>query len=230
MSEPSLTNQAPPLSVGERRERLLSTVTAFLTGAAIALLVARLGGLFSASTSQDSRHIEEWREFVGVGPRLGPKDARVTIVQFADFQCVYCRIAAVELREIRRVWPTQVAVEYRHFPVRRFAREAAVAAECANRSGLFEAYHDELYAQADSIGIKSWTKFAVEAGSHDTVAFADCLKSDGPIAVVARDSSAAARLGVNATPTFLINNLLIVGTPGFVKLYEYVAAALSDTL
>ena len=73
--------------------------------------------------------VSNWRDFGKLGARMGPPNARVTIVEFADFQCPYCRIAAADLHSLRRSYGDDVAVVYRHFPLHRFARSAALAVD-----------------------------------------------------------------------------------------------------
>lgn len=83
-----------------------------------------------------------------------------------------------------------------------------------------------MFAQPESIGVKPWARFAQDGGVTDTAAFSHCLADRAADAIVARDSLAAVKLGVNATPSFLINGQLISGNPGLNQLNEYVKAAL----
>lgn len=98
--------------------------------------------------------ISDWRRFGGVGHRFGPATAPVTIVEFSDFQCPYCRIAWDTLRILRARYPTQVTLVYRHYPLQGIhprALEAASAAECAGAQGLFERFHDVLFLRQESL-------------------------------------------------------------------------------
>lgn len=78
----------------------------------------------------------------------------------------------------------------------------------------------------DSIGTKSWASFALESGVRDTVPFVKCMHSPPMDSLVREDSLAARRLGIDATPTFLIDSLLVPGNPGFERLNAYVKAVL----
>jgi protein-disulfide isomerase len=104
-----------------------------------------------------------------------------------------------------------------------FARPAAIAAQCADRQGAFQAFHDTLFAQVDSIGPKPWARFAREAGILDTAAFTHCLKDASVAAEITRDSLAASTLGVHGTPTILLDSLEYVGSPGLTRMDEYIA-------
>lgn len=169
--------------------------------------------------------VADWRNYAGTGDRMGPGNAAVTIVEFSDFQCPFCRRAAPTLRALRRRYPGDIAVVYRHFPGHQFSLAAAVAAECAGRAGYFESYHDLLFTQAESIGKKPWSRFAIEAGVRDTTRFSACLQDQEITRAVLRDTVAAATLSVRGTPTFLINDLEVSGYRE-ADLVQFVVAAL----
>jgi len=171
----------------------------------------------------------DWRSYSKERHRMGPASARVTVVVFSDFQCPYCKAFAGEARLIREEHPADVAVVFRHLPLSYHvhARPAALAAECAARQGRFGAMHDILFAQQDSLAAKPWGRFAEEAGISDTLAFAQCM-SDAPAVekTIARDSTAGVRIGVAGTPTILIRDLRLSGTPSLPELRRHVEAAL----
>lgn len=162
------------------------------------------------------RSIAGWRQFALQGHRTGPEHAPVTIVEFADFQCPFCRAATGSLKVLLARYPEQIAVVFREFPlpIHQFATEAAVSAECAGRQGAFDGYHDVLYAWQDSIGKIPWEHFARAAGIRDMVAFGKCLNDTTAAAIVERDRTAGEALHVAGTPTFLVNNVQITGFPG----------------
>ncbi|HEX8453937.1 MAG TPA: DsbA family protein [Longimicrobium sp.] len=168
-----------------------------------------------AAAAAQTSTVREWKSYAESGQRLGPANATVTIVEFSDFQCPACRAAAETLRRVRQRYPQQVAVLYRHAPIpsHEHAADAARASQCAARQGRFEAYHDVLFANQKSIGQLSWAAFADSASVADGDAFDSCMSSTAPKSEVENDRSAAQRLGVNATPTFLVNNQLVVGAP-----------------
>lgn len=168
-----------------------------------------------ADAAPTTREVSKWEQFAHGGNRRGSNDADVTIVEFADFQCPYCRQSARSISEIMDSLPGRVAHVYRHYPLTTahpHAMEAAVAAECAASQGHFDKYHDALFASQDSIGGRSWVAFALEAGIRDTSVFSRCLTDSSVVMKRIRaDMNAAADLGVSGTPTLLINNRLIAG-------------------
>jgi protein-disulfide isomerase len=92
--------------------------------------------------------------------------------------------------------------------------------------GAFAALDHRFFAAQDSIGIKSWASFASDAGVRDTVSFLECMRNPTMDALVREDSLAARRLGVDGTPTFLIDSLMVPGNPGFEQLNTYVETVL----
>lgn len=175
--------------------------------------------------------IENWSQYATSGHRIGPVDAEVTIVEFADFQCTYCRRAAPELRRLREQYPDRLAVVFRHYPLEGnfHAIPAARAAECAAAAGRFVEYHDQLWAQADSIGKKDWVAIAVDAGVDSLEGFQACVQSSLPVAAIDRDTVAGNQLGVPGTPTFLINDKRVAGYRGPGHLEDLVREALAQS-
>jgi protein-disulfide isomerase len=133
------------------------------------------------------------------------------------------------MRSLLERYPGEVAVVYRHLPLKKHAREAALGAICAERVKKFDSFYDLVFAQADSIGVRTWVRFAADAGIADTLGFQRCMKDSLASAILARDEAAAATLGITGTPTFLINDLLVMGDPGLDIFNRYVRDALKAT-
>lgn len=176
-------------------------------------------------------HVTDWKSFAVNGHRQGPADARVTLTVFSDYQCPYCKAFAADIKRIEAKWPRDVAVIIRHFPLQfhSHARAAALAAECAGAQGKFNEYHDLLFANQDSLSARTWHGLAESARVPDLVAFDACTTNQALLLSIARDSAEAARLGVEGTPTFLLNDLKYVGNPGFDSLDAYIAREMRST-
>jgi protein-disulfide isomerase len=200
---------------------LVDIATAIVAVCAVAITVVRLREAYAWPS-----RIGDWRRYSQDGNRMGPRSASVTIVEFADFQCPICAAAVAPLRRLRERYPHDIALVYRHAPGHEFSFDAAVASTCAAEGGRFEAFHDALFQERDSIGKKPWLRFAVQAGVSDTSRFERCLGSASAREAVSRDTMAAAALGVAGTPTFLINDIEIQGYAGPAQLTSYVAHAL----
>lgn len=174
--------------------------------------------------------VKDWTQFASGGHRLGSPQTAVTIVEFADFQCPFCAKALTTLRTLRRTYPEDVSVVYRHFPGHDSSFAAAVVSECAAERGKFEPMHDLLFRRAALIGVRSWNTFAAEAGITDTIGFARCLADPSTGARVARDTAAAHALGVRGTPTFIVNGKMFTGFTGSAQLRRLVEEELHENL
>ena len=151
--------------------------------------------------------VSDWKELSAVGQRMGPATAAVVLTEFADFQCPFCARLTPVLREIRAAYPNDVAIVFRHYPIRShpFARQAAFASECAGDQGRFSAFLDTVMATQDSIGKRSWTTYARMSGVPDTARFNRCLRDSTFAPRIVRDETAGKGLKVRGTPTLLVN-------------------------
>jgi protein-disulfide isomerase len=157
--------------------------------------------------------VPNWRELAAGRLRIGPASPRMTIVEFSDFQCPYCRRFAREVLEPLRRRDSRVALVYRHWPlsIHQHAVEAAVASECAADQDRFERFHDLLFEGQESIGSRSWTSFAMAAGVSDTAAYRTCLANEATRKRVEADRQLALALKARGTPTFVVNGVMITG-------------------
>jgi len=148
----------------------------------------------------------------GDNPSVGPADARVTIVEFSDFECPYCSRAAKTLEKLKTLYPQDVRLVFRDFPLSQHtkARKAALAAFCAHEQNKFWSFHDELFANAPALGDEELTKYAAGAGL-DAAAMTACLASDRPEAAVAADEKAGRELALDGTPGIFVNGMKLLG-------------------
>lgn len=146
------------------------------------------------------------------GPSRGDASAKVTIVEFADFQCPYCSKASEVVEKVRASYPGQVRVVYRHFPLtfHKDAPKAAEASMCANQQGKFWQYHDALYARQEALAVDDLKAAAFTLGL-DLKRFEACLDSGEMKSVVAADQQESERLGVSSTPAFFVNGSMLSG-------------------
>jgi protein-disulfide isomerase len=173
--------------------------------------------------------VPNWSKFVAPDKWLGSREAPVTIVEFSDFQCPFCGKLASAERQLRAKYPTQVGINFRHFPltsIHQYALPAALAAQCADEQGQFPAYHDQLFEHQQVLADSLWNALAKRSGITDLARFETCLKSPGTLARVNRDISVGDELGVNGTPTVLVGKQRLMGTPTFAQLDSAVQVAL----
>lgn len=149
-------------------------------------------------------------------PRVGSATAAVQVVVFSDFECPYCRRAAPALRHLADVFPDEVSLVWRHFPlgIHPSAPRAAEAAQCAADQGLFWEFHDALFSQAGPLADVSWVTLAGTLGLESDL-FEACLQSRRHQPEVAVDVAAGEALGVGGTPTTFVNGIALVGALPF---------------
>lgn len=146
-------------------------------------------------------------------PFLGPKTAKVTVVEFSDFQCPFCRQSFPIVRELEATYRNKIRIVYRDFPItqiHQFAFKAAEAGQCANEQGKFWAYHDKLFTNQERLDILSLKEYARQVGLNE-LKFNNCLDSGKFAGEVQADFDDGLALGVSGTPTWFINNKRVVG-------------------
>jgi len=146
-------------------------------------------------------------------PSKGKAKAPVTIVEFSDFHCPFCRRVLPTLDQIESRYGDKVRLVFRDFPIDNLhpgARKGHEAARCANEQGRFWPYHDKLFANAPKASSEDLNGYAKEVGL-DVAAFEQCLNSGKYRAAVQQDIEEGKRVGVTGTPAFFINGRLIAG-------------------
>jgi len=145
-------------------------------------------------------------------PSLGRDDAPVTIVEFSDFQCPYCRRAGPVMKELVAKYPEDVRVVYRHLPLAMHARarHSAEASACADEQGRFWEYHDVVFENPGALGDEDLVRYAEELGL-DRAKFEDCYKSGRYAEQVRADALAAEAVGITGTPGFVLNGIVVRG-------------------
>jgi protein-disulfide isomerase len=145
-------------------------------------------------------------------PARGASKALVEIIEYSDFECLYCRRLRPILDELTARYKDQVRLVFKNFPLQSHpsARGAAEAALCAHDQGQFWQYHDKLFANAESLAANDLARYAAELGL-DATQFAECVRSGTHRARVATDIEDGAREGVALTPTMFVNGRIVTG-------------------
>lgn len=144
---------------------------------------------------------------------LGPDDAPITLIEFSDYQCPFCRRWQQEVYQpLLAAYPGKIKLVYRNLPLTSIhpdAFPAAEAAMCAGDQNAYWQYHDKLFT-GESLGTEVYKQYAQDLGL-DLTAFEDCITNHKFQKAIEDDSNFALNLGVRSTPTFFINGLAIVG-------------------
>lgn len=150
---------------------------------------------------------------ISAAPSIGPGNASVTIIEFSDFQCPFCRGAQSTLKQVLKDHANDVRLVFKHLPLEMHANAfaAAQSAFCAGEQGQFWKYQDALFV-SESLSSDALEKTALTLGL-DGVKFRACVKSEAGRTAILKDLDEARRLGINSTPTFIINGRLYQGMP-----------------
>jgi protein-disulfide isomerase len=167
---------------------------------------------------------------LGNSPVWGPENAKVTIVEFTDFQCPFCeRFYSDTYTLIRRNYKDQVRFVFKHYPISSLhpdAMNAHLASECAREQGKFWEYHDIMFENQINLSRASLITYATTVGVQNADQFATCLDTQKYQSVVDSDLQAGSGYGVGGTPTFFINGTFVEGA----QPYRVFEAAINQAL
>ena len=145
----------------------------------------------------------------------GRPDAAITIVEFSDFQCPYCKASQDTIKQVLKHYNREVRLVFKHLPleIHSQAFPSARAAFCAGQQGFFWQYHDALFA-SESLAPEVFSKLAADLGLNGS-RFADCMNTETSSNAVLRDMNEARQFAINSTPTFIINGRMFPGARSF---------------
>jgi protein-disulfide isomerase/uncharacterized membrane protein len=150
-------------------------------------------------------------------PSIGPATAPITIVEFSDFQCPYCRMGALTINALKNRYPDKVQIVFKNFPLNQScnsavehtahpaACEAARTAECASRQGQFEPAYEKLFEAQSSLAPGKPLEIAKALPGIDAAKLENCILAPETDREIQRDVEEARVLGIKSTPTFFIN-------------------------
>jgi len=139
-------------------------------------------------------------------PVMGPENARITLVEFSDFQCPYCSKAVEKINAVLKAYPKDVKLIFKQFPLDSHsqAQISAQAALAAHEQGKFWQLHDKMFANRTTLSRKNILAWAGQLGI-DIKRFEADMDSPATTKTVARDLADGEKAGVEGTPTLFIN-------------------------
>ena len=163
------------------------------------------------------------------GPSKGPKEAKVTIVEYADFECPFCSQTAQTVLAVQKKYPNDVRVVFRHFPLsfHENAMPAAIATRCAQYQDKFWLMHDQMFARSESLNEEEINKAATEIGL-DMGLFKKCMSNPTEAAAVQAEMDEGGAFGVEGTPAFFVNGIPLGGAQPFEAFDELVKSELAE--
>lgn len=230
MPKPRQTpKNTPPPPQPERTEK---NTPSYFSAVTLLLIIVAFGlglGVGYLTWGKQSGTNKPQVDLVDDDPSIGPENAPVTIVEFSDYECPYCR------KWHNEVWPqlqaqygNKIRLIYRDMPMlggHPNAAPAAEAANCANEQNKFWEYHDLLF-NGGGLSDTLYLQYAT-ALKLDTKQFQDCLTSHKYQSEVGKDYQVARGLGVTGTPTFFINGEQVVGAQPYEVFQQYIETAMA---
>ena len=162
-------------------------------------------------------------------PEKGGKNAPVTIIEFSDYECPFCKRAEDVVDQVVSTYGDKVKVVFRDFPLpfHANARPAAEAANCAAAQGKFWEYHGKLFANQSALTPDKLNAYAGEIGLDQTK-FAECVAQKPHAAAIDKDIADGQKVGVSGTPAFFINGRMLSGAQPFEKFKELIDEELAS--
>jgi protein-disulfide isomerase len=156
---------------------------------------------------------ERYQAALGAMPARGPKEAKLTILEFTDYQCPFCRKSQETVEALVAAYPNDIRLQIVHFPLTQIHSHAGLAARAtaaAAAQGRFWEMHERLFAADGKLSRGDLVRYAEELGL-DRAAFEAALDSKEISAAVESDIALATRLGVRGVPAFFINGRKVQG-------------------
>lgn len=160
----------------------------------------------------------------------GDANAPVTIVEFADYQCPYCRTTEATVRRLLEKYPGQIKVAFRDFPLASIhpnAQAASEAARCGGKQGKFWEFHDALFGDRANLDPSGLNEVAKKLGL-DEKRFQACLASGETRAEIAKDLEDGTRAGVSGTPAFFVGGVFLNGAQPEAEFERLIRDELTD--
>ncbi len=248
-TKPILTSfPQPPLP--PQREPGFDFSKLILPGAILIAAVMISGSILYARLSAGQALIQQQTQgdttsqYITVGtdddPVLGDPNAPVTMIEFSDFQCPYCRAFwrdTLPLIKQNYIDTGKVKLVYRDFPLSIHPNSmlGAQAADCAIDQGKFWQMHDEIFSQQDKQGIDTipftqadTEKWAAAVGLN-VGQFHSCVTAGNYTDEINKDIADGTAAGVDGTPTFSINGLKVVGAQPYAVFQSAIEQALQGS-
>ena len=164
---------------------------------------------------------------LGEAQLLGPKSAKVVLVEFADYECPYCQKVAPDVKKLKDEFGDKIAFTYKDFPLPNHSRaeKAAEAARCASKQNKFWEFHDELF-HSKELDVDQ-LKAQARALQLDSAQFDKCLDSGEQAAAVTKDRKEGLKLGISGTPSFFVNGHYLSGALDYAGLREVIEQQLA---
>lgn len=174
------------------------------------------GAAEEALPEEEPEVLEPGSEVVEVSsdddPTYGPKDAKVKIIEFSDFECSFCARNVATMNKIKEEYKDKISITFRDYPLdfHQNAKNSALAAQCAFDQDKFWDYHELLFRNQEKLDIGNLKNFAKEL-KLDSEKFNKCLEDKQFEDEIEKDIADGVDAGVTGTPATFINGRKVVG-------------------
>ncbi|MDD5071399.1 MAG: DsbA family protein [Patescibacteria group bacterium] len=149
----------------------------------------------------------------GLDPSLGPNEAAVTIVYFADYECGYCQEQEAVIKKIMEKYEDKIRLIWKDYPEKDSGANsfsAAAAGRCAQEQGRFWAFHDQLFQNGDKLGGDLFLDLAEKLNLRKSL-FSECLEDEETARLVRNNILEAEILDIKGVPFIFVNKEEIMG-------------------
>jgi protein-disulfide isomerase len=217
-----------PQFAGKKFDEVKTTIVQGLTGQkrqeAVAAFIEELKGKAGVKMLLEAPRVQ----VAATGPSKGPATAKVTIVEFSDFQCPFCSRGKEAIDQVVKAYGDKVRVVFRDFPLsfHENAQKAAEAGQCAHEQGKFWEMHDWMFDNQKTLGVPELKAAARKLGLKGDD-FDKCVDSGKFAGAVAENMKAGTQAGVRGTPAFFINGKFLNGAQPFETFKKEIDRALA---
>ncbi len=169
-------------------------------------------------------------------PTTGAPDAKVTIVEYSDFQCPYCSSAHVTVKDLLKQYEGKVKVAYKHLPLamHNWAKDAAAISVCVHKQNpdAFWKLSDYFFTNQKAITKENFDAKMQEFGAQNGINSEElkkCMADPTTEQKVAADTAEASSLGLSSTPSFLVNGRTVIGAIPVDQFKKIIDEALTTT-
>lgn len=156
---------------------------------------------------------EDYRMVLSSDHQIGRRDAAVTLIEYGDYQCPFCKAASPIVEALRKTFKDDLLFAYRHFPltqIHEWARIAAQTAEAAGRQGKFWDMHRLLFKHEGPFTENELLRYA-KMLDLDVKRLVDDIEDESVSLKIKRDFMSGVKLGISGTPGFIINGEVFAG-------------------
>lgn len=150
------------------------------------------------------------------GYTTGAVDPKITVIEFTDFACPFCKQSAAEIRDLAEKYKTDLRLTIRDYPIHETSIDLAIAARCAGEQGKYWDAYDSLFLNQDNLKDTATIKTDIIswAGSLnvlDMTKFEACFNERRYVNLIKQDYDDGNELNIQGTPTWFVNNYPITG-------------------